>query len=65
MNSQANKHIRASQIAKEFPISQASIWRYAKQGRLNPIKVTDGVTVFLRSEVEALFGGKTVEEVSA
>ena len=54
---QSNENMRASQVAKEFPISQASLWRYAKLGILNPIKVTKGLTVFKRSEIEAFFSG--------
>jgi len=50
--------MRAKHISKEYGIAQSSVWRFAKQGLLTPIKVTDGITVFDRSEVEALFNGK-------
>lgn len=49
--------MRVRHIVSEFPISQATVWLYAKQGKLTPIKVTDGITVFDRAEVEALFNG--------
>jgi len=56
--------MRVKHIVNEFPISQATVWLYAKQGKLTPIKVTDGVTVFDRAEVESLFSGKSHMEVS-
>ena len=54
-----NEYLRPSQIAKEYPISQSSLWRYAKLGLLNPKKVTNGGTVFLRSELEAFFNAQS------
>ena len=57
-----NEYLRPSQIAKEYPISQSSLWRYAKLGLLHPKKVTAGCTVFLRSELEAFFSGKSLKE---
>lgn len=55
MTQQPNQYLRATQIAQEFPISKASVWRYVKLGLLNPKKITNGVTVFSRKEVETLF----------
>lgn len=60
MTHQPNQYLRATQIAKEFPISKASVWRYAKLGLLHPRKITSGITVFLRDDVEALFSGRGV-----
>lgn len=58
-----NEYLRPSQVAKEYPISISSIWRYAKLGLLHPQRVTNGVTVFLRSELEAFFNsGKSLKE---
>ena len=57
MTQQPNQYLRATQIAKEFPISKASVWRYVKLGLLHPKKITSGTTVFLRSELEAFFNG--------
>lgn len=53
------QRLRAKQVALENSIGLSTVWRYAKQGKLTPIKVSDGVTVFDRIEVEALFGHKT------
>lgn len=61
---QQNEYLRPSQVAKEYPISISSIWRYSKLGLLHPQRVTNGVTVFLRSELEAFFNGKSNMDVS-
>lgn len=57
-----NEYLRPSQVAKEYPISISSIWRYAKLGLLHPKKITSGCTVILRSELEAFFSGKSFKE---
>jgi len=57
-----NEYLRPAQVVNEYPISISSIWRYAKLGLLHPQKVTGGVTIFLRSELEAFFSGKSLKE---
>lgn len=59
-----NTYLRPSQVAKEYPISLSSLWRYSKLGLLHPKKITAGVTVFMRSELEEFFNGKSQMEVS-
>ena len=59
-----NEYLRPAQVVKEYPVSQSSLWRYAKLELLHPKKVTSGCTVFLRSELEAFFSGKSQMEVS-
>ena len=56
------QRLRAKQIALEFGIGLSTVWHYSKIGLLTPIKITNGVTVFSRKEVEALF---KVEEVKS
>lgn len=55
------QRLRAKQVALENSIGESTVWRYAKQGKLTPIKVTDGVTVFNRDEVEAFFRGTSTQ----
>lgn len=50
--------LRARQIASEFGIGLSTVWHYSKLGLLTPIKITNGLTVFDRKEVEALFNGE-------
>ncbi len=58
------KKMRATHIAKENSIGLSTVWHYAKQGLLNPIRITKGITVFNRDEVEAFFSGKSHMEVT-
>ncbi len=53
-----SQKMRATHIAKENCIGLSTVWNYAKQGLLTPIRITKGVTVFDRAEVEAFFNGK-------
>lgn len=55
------KLIRAYEIVKEFPIGLSTIWLWAKQGTITSIKVSKGITVFKREEIEKLFNGETNE----
>ena len=58
------QRMRAKQIAKENSIGESTVWRYVKLGLLTPIKLTQGMTVFNRAEVEAFFSGKSQMKVS-
>lgn len=55
LSTELPKKLRAKQIAKEFGIGLSTVWLYAKEGKLSPIKVSSRVTVFDSAEVEALF----------
>ncbi len=56
-NTQKNEFLRASQVAKEFPISKPTLWRWVNEGKISKVKVSEMVTVFKRSELESLFNG--------
>jgi len=48
---------RASATAKRLAISRATLWRWAKQGRITAVKLSDRVTGFRESEIQALIAG--------
>lgn len=58
----SEQYLRASDIVRNrkkgrdgiLPISNATLWAWAKEGRLQPIKLSAGVTVFRKSDVIAL-----------
>lgn len=55
---QTQKYMRAKKLAEHLGIGLSTVWFYAKQGKITPIKVSDRVTVFNVEDVEnALFGG--------
>ena len=57
MTQSLNENMRIKQVVETYPISKASVWRFVKQGKFNAYKLTDGITVFKRSELEAFFCG--------
>ena len=48
---------RAHRTAEILDVSIATVWRWARQGRLTPIKIGPRTTVFIESEVQALLTG--------
>lgn len=55
-----NENMRIKQVVETYPVSKATVWRFVKQGRINAYKITDGITIFKRSELEAFFNGLKV-----
>lgn len=56
LSTELPKKLRAKKIADEFGIGLSTVWLYAKEGKLTPIKVSSRVTVFNTDEVLQLFG---------
>ena len=52
-----NKGYRADRTAEILDISVATVWRWARQGRLTPVKIGPRTTVFIESEVQGLLTG--------
>lgn len=48
------KNFRAKEASEYLGVSISTIWLYAKQGRLTPIKLSPRVTVFKKSELDNL-----------
>lgn len=57
LSTELPKKLRAKQVANLFGIGLSTVWLYAKEGRLNPHRISSRVTVFDTEEVLALFGG--------
>lgn len=54
---QTQKFMRANQLAKYLGIGLSTVWLYAKQEKITPIKLSERVTVFNVEDVEkSLFG---------
>ena len=52
------KYYRAHEVAKYIGVGVATVWRYAKQGRLTPRKLSPQVTVFDIDEINSLLSEK-------
>jgi len=49
------KVLRAKEAAHYLQIGLSTVWLYAKQGKLTPIKISDRVTVFDIENINNLF----------
>ena len=49
------RYYRADEVAIYLGVSVGTVWRYAKQGRLTPKKLSSQCTVFDINEVDNLF----------
>jgi len=59
LSTELPKKLRARRVAEEFGIGLSTVWLYAKEGKLTPIKVSNRVTVFDTDEVLKFFGGES------
>lgn len=49
------KFYRAKELAKLLGIGLSTVWLYAKNKRITPIKISDKVTVFSIDEINKVF----------
>ncbi len=49
------KYYRANEVKNYLGIALSTVWLYAKQKKLTPIKLSERVTVFEKSELDNLF----------
>ena len=54
MNNNQETMMRAKEVKKYLGIGLSTVWHYAKVGKLTPIRLSERVTVFRKSEVNAL-----------
>jgi len=59
---QTPQNLRAKEASKYLSIGLSTLWLYAKQGKLKPIKLSKRVTIFERSNLDNFI--KTQREVS-
>jgi len=52
------KRYRAKEVSEYLGIALSTVWLFAKQGKLTPIKMSPRVTVFDIEEIEKLANGE-------
>ena len=57
MSIQSNQNLRPKDAAKYLGIGLSTIWLFAKQGKLHPIKLSDRVTLFKKEDLDAFVNG--------
>jgi excisionase family DNA binding protein len=53
----AKKMMRAKEASQYLGVGKSTVWLYAKQGKIKPIKLSDKVTVFSKENIDAFIGG--------
>ena len=49
---QTPQNLRAKEASSYLGIGLSTLWLYAKQGKLNPIKLSQRVTIFQKSDLD-------------
>jgi predicted site-specific integrase-resolvase len=57
-------NVRAKRLAEILEVGVSTIWLYAKQGKITPIKLSDRVTVFNLEAVKRALGVNCMAEVA-
>jgi len=52
------RFLRAKEVAEYLGIGLSTVWLYAKEGKLTPIRLSARVTVFDIKEIEAFANGE-------
>lgn len=46
------ENMRAKEASKYLGVGLSTVWLYVKQGKLHPIKLSDRVTIFKKSDLD-------------
>ena len=52
------ENLRAKEASKYLSIGLSTLWLYAKQGKIKPIKLSDRVTIFKKSDLDNFINGR-------
>jgi predicted DNA-binding transcriptional regulator AlpA len=55
------QYLRATEVAEYLGIGLSTVWLYAKQGKITPLKLSSKVTVFSLKEIEKIMLDKFLE----
>ena len=53
------ENMRAKEVAEYLGIGLSTVWLYAKQEKLNPIRLSSRVTIFKKSELDSFIDGQS------
>lgn len=54
------ENFRDKQAAQYLGVSISTVWLYAKQGKLHPVKLSPRVTIFKKSDLDAFIEAQAV-----
>ncbi len=52
-----HKRLRAKQVAQMYGVGLSTVWRFSKERKITPIKVSPRITVFDAKEIDTFFNG--------
>jgi len=52
------QHFRDKDAAQYAGVGKSTIWLWASQGKLHPVKLSPRVTIFLKSDVDAFIASR-------
>lgn len=52
------EYLRVKEVAQYMGISVSTVWLFTKQGKLNAIKLSDRVTVWRLSDIDAFIASR-------
>jgi excisionase family DNA binding protein len=56
-----SEHLRPKEAHKYLGIGLSTLWLYVKQGKIKAIKLSDRVTIFKKSDLDAFVTSREVE----
>lgn len=57
------KYLRAKQVSEMLSIGVSTVWYWSKNGILKPIKLTDKVTIWKKSDIVKMIESRTKTSV--
>ena len=54
----SNNNLRPKEAHKYLGVGLSTLWLYVKQGKLKPIKLSDRVTIFKKSDLDSFIDSK-------
>lgn len=51
------ENLRPKEVAKYLGVGLSTVWLYAKQGKITPIKLSDRVTIFKKEDLDRFING--------
>lgn len=59
-----NQNFRIKEASTYVGVKPSTLWLYARQGKIHPVRLSPRVTIFLRSDLDAFINGATEAVVS-
>ena len=56
---QTPENLRAKEACKYLGVGLSTLWLYAKQGKIKPIKLSERVTIFKKSDLDSFINGRS------